>query len=89
MKSEDGVIFKPSGYYDSEQEAIDEIDGDIEEKNIRLKNETFLIYFNNKYYYRIISNKENSDLYSKNKWTLEDPDQLSLNLWQNTKSKKS
>ena len=89
MKSEDGVIFKPSGYYDSEQEAIDEIDGDIEEKNIRLKNETFLIYFNNKYYYRIISNKENNDLYTKNSWILKDPDQISLNLWQDTKSKKS
>jgi len=89
MQSEDGVVFKPLGYYDSEQEAVDEIEGDVEEKYIKLKNETILILFNNKYYYRIISNKENNDLYSKNKWTLEDPDQLSLNLWQDTKSKKS
>ena len=73
----------------SEQEAIDDIQGDIEEKWIKLKNETILILFNKKYYYRIISNIEEPEIALKGRWELKDPDQISLNLWQNTKSKKS
>jgi hypothetical protein len=91
LMSNDGITFEYAGTYDDHSEAIDDIPGDIEEKNINLNGETILIFYNNinNVYYRIISDKEEPEIFKERRWILQDPGQLSLNLWQNTKSKKS
>jgi len=84
--SDDGEHFKYNGTYDTEEEAIDDIDGDIEEKYIKIKGETILILYNNRHSYRIISNQEYPEIAAKNSWEIKDPDQLSLKLWNSKKS---
>ena len=90
LMSNDGITFEYAGIYDSYMEAVDDIPGDVEEKNINLNDETILIFYTTtKTYYRIISDREEPEIFKERRWVLQDTNQLSLNLWQNTKSKKS
>lgn len=83
LVSTDGINFTYNGIYDSIEEAIDDIDGDLDEKWIKIKGESFLIYHTKDksgkdYFYRIVSNKENKEEFLKGRWQVKDPDQLSL-----------
>lgn len=82
LQSEDSINFNYEGEYDSIEDAISNIPGNVNEKWVTINGESFLIYYtrNNDIilYYRILSSVENEEDFSRGVWKLKDPNQLTL-----------
>jgi len=81
LQSKDGINFKYyGGGYDSIEDAIDDLDGDIDEKYMKINGKQTLIFYDSNYYYRVISNIDEPEIFDAKRWKIVDPNQLSLNL---------